>query len=406
MDKQFPGTNIVKLTSPSQIHRAGWVILNPWHVIENGYVKIENKRIIEVSNNKNFLSRHKSKQIEPDYFVDHGPGVLMSPLVNAHTHLELSCFKDKVDMEKGFEDWVKKLLELRENTDKKTIEDYAQQSIFELYNSGILYVGEISTTGITRNILEQSPLFGVWFHEFLGTEVFGEESIFIGESEKIHCTVAGHAPHTTSPELLRIKKKQANLYSLPFSIHVSESDAEMEFIKTGKGKWADFLRSRNLDFSFWDLPQKSPVIHLSKHGLLDQLTLMVHVLNLDDQDFEKIVESGAKVCVCPRSNMNLHGKLPLLEKMLEIGIKPALGTDSLASCDSLSIFDEMKYIINNYNNILPSDLVAMATQYGADALGMGEYSGSLEPGKRADMLYIPLKARTETELLEKITGYE
>ena len=133
---------------------------------------------------------------------------------------------------------------------------------------------------------------------------------------------------------------------------------------------------------------------------------MVHVLNADDKDLELIKKSGAKVCVCPRSNMNLHGKLPQIEKMLEVGIKPALGTDSLASCDSLSIFDEMKYIKKNFKKINPASLIAMATQYGADALGIEKYAGSLEKGKSAEMLYIPLEAKTETELLEKITEYE
>jgi cytosine/adenosine deaminase-related metal-dependent hydrolase len=406
MNKQFPRTKLVKLTPSFQIHRAGWVIVNPWHVIENGYVRIEDKIIKEVSNFKNFLNTQKPEQNKSGDIIDHGPGVLMSPLVNAHTHLELSCFKDKLNMKNGFELWVRELLALRETTDIKTIKDHAQRSVLELYNSGVLSVGEISTTGVTREIFEQSLLSGVWFHEFLGNKPAGQEPLLINNSEMINCSVAGHAPHTTSPDLLKLMKKQSNLKSLPFSIHVSESDAEMEFIKTGQGKWADFLTEREIEFNSWDLPQKSPVKHLFNHGLLDPLTLMVHVLNSDEQDFEAIVKSGAKVCICPRSNMNLHGKLPKLEKMLKIGIKPALGTDSLASCDSLSIFDEMKYIVNNYNNISPADLVAMATQYGADALCMGKYSGSLEPGKRADMLYIPLNAKTETALLEKITGNE
>ena len=405
MNHRFPGTNIIESVKSSQIHRAGWVILNPWHIIENGYIRVENNIIKEV-----FKSKISSPYNESDYTdsdsIDHGPGVLMAPLVNAHTHLELSCFKDKLDIEYGFEAWVKQLLKLREETDTKVIREYAIKSVNELYNSGVLYIGEISTTGITKQIFEHSPLFGVWFHEFLGSKFAEEESTFNGVPGKLSFSVAGHAPHTTSPDLLKLKKKQTNLKNLPFSIHVSESDAEMEFIKTGKGKWADFLKIREIDFSFWDLPQNSPVTHLLKHGLLDPMTLMVHVLNSDDQDLEIIVKSGAKVCICPRSNMSLHGKLPNLEKMLDIGIKPALGTDSLASCSSLSIFDEMQYIVKNFNNIKPSNLIAMATQYGADALGLGEYAGSLEPGKRADMLYLPLQAKTETELLEKITGYE
>ncbi|MCK5099152.1 MAG: amidohydrolase family protein, partial [Desulfobacteraceae bacterium] len=303
----------------------------------------------------------------------------------------------------------RELLKLRETIDEKIVSDHAKKSAVDLYNSGVLYVGEISTTGITKKTIEQSPLGGVWFHEFLGSKPGSKsdkkELINIGKSEMLSCSVAGHAPHTTSPDLLKLKKNETNSMDLPFSIHVDESIAEQEFISTGKGKWADFLKIRKIDYSSWNLPQKSSVVHLLNHGLLDPLTLMVHVLNADDKDLEIIVKSGAKVCVCPRSNMKLHGKLPRLEKMLDIGLKPALGTDSLASCDSLSIFDEMKYIAENYN-ILPLNILAMATQYGADALGIGKITGSLEKGKRADMLYIPLKAETETELIEKVIEYE
>jgi aminodeoxyfutalosine deaminase len=392
---------IVKSEKKIEIHRAGWIIIDPWHIIKNGYIKTENRIIKEVSDRRTSFSA-----LEADSIIDHGSGVLMSPLVNAHTHLELSCFKDKLNLNKGFEAWVRELLKLRESTDEKIVIDHAKKSAADLYNSGVLYAGDISTTGVTKKIFEKSPLFGVWFHEFLGTKIDKEEFAYIGKSGKFHCSVAGHAPHTSSPALLKHKKADANSAGLPFSLHVDESMAEREFITTGKGKWADFLKERKIDFYSWNLPQKSPVVHLLNHDLLDPLTLMVHVLNADDKELELIKKSGAKVCVCPRSNMNLHGKLPQLEKMLKVGIKPALGTDSLASCDSLSIFDEMKYLKKNFKKINPASLIAMATQYGADALGLGKYTGSLEKGKSAEMLYIPLKAKIETELLEKITEYE
>ena len=405
INKSILSPLIVKPEKKIEIHRAGWILINPWNIVHNGYVKVENNIIQEVLNDKTSLDINT-----PESVIDHGSGVLMSPLVNAHTHLELSCFKDKLDVNSEFgnrfEDWVRRLIHLRETTDKKIIVDHAAKSAVDLYNSGVLYAGDISTTGITKKVFEESPLFGVWFNEFLGAKVDKEEFSYIGKPGKFHCSVAGHAPHTSSPALLKQKKADANSAGLPFSIHVDESMAEREFITIGKGKWADFLKERKIDFYSWNLPQKSPVIHLLNHNLLDPLTLMVHVLNADDKDFELIKKSGAKVCVCPRSNKNLHGKLPDIAKMLRIGIKPAIGTDSLASCDSLSVFDEMKYIKKNFKKINPEILIAMATLYGADALGMGKYAGSLEKGKSAEMLYIPLEAKTETELLEKITEYE
>jgi aminodeoxyfutalosine deaminase len=398
-------TTLIKPENDIEVHSAEWILVNPWHIIKNGYIKVENRIITEVSGENAILDKADS-----DFIVEHGEGLLMPPLINAHTHLELSYLKNKLclshDIEHRFEKWVRELLEQREKADEKFVTEQAEKAVHDLYNAGVLYLGEISTTGITKEIFRDSHLKGVWFNEVIGSDIVQNKSFHIDEAKMNNCSVAGHAPHTTSPDLMKYMKKSANDACLPFSIHVDESMVEKEFIETGKGQWANFLKERRIDFSSWNLPQKSPVVHLNNNGLLDPLTLMVHVLNSGDEDLKIISESGAKVCVCPRSNMKLHGKLPQIKKMMEIGIKPALGTDSLASCDSLSIFDEMKYITEHYKNIAPEELIAMATQFGADALGLGEYAGSLDKGKRSDMLYIPLKAKTETGLLEQIIGYE
>ncbi len=403
MNNRYTGKYLVKPGKSPEIHRAGWIIVNPWHVIENGSIATADGRIQDI------VKAGPGCSLKPGC-IDHGPGVLMAPLVNAHTHLELSYFKGRVDMSRGFKAWVKDLLELREKTSPEIIMSEACRAGQELYNSGVLWAGEVSTTGVTKEIFQNSSLYGVWFQEFLGSENslqnnLSLENKYLVHGKDISFSLAGHAPHTTSPDLLKKNKKRTDKKKLPFSIHVSESMEEMEFIRTCKGRWAQFLKSRSIDFSSWNLPEKSPVIHLMNLGLLDPLTLLVHVLNVNDRDLKIIAESGAKVCVCPRSNMGLHGTLPELEKMFNHGIRPALGTDSLASSESLSIFDEMKFISENYRDMEPCQILAMATQYGADVLGAGSETGSLEPGKRSDMLYIPCIAETEKEVMKKITGH-
>ncbi len=401
---------IIKPENKIEIHRAKWILIDPWHIIKNGYVEFENQIIKQVENNNPCL-----RNINKSCIIDHGSGVLMPPLINAHTHLELSCFRGMLDVnckfENKFEAWVRKLIDLREKTDEKIIKESAQKAVYDLLNFCVLYIGEISSSGITKDIMDKSFISGVFFREFLGTEFNKDRLNLIKKSNtrangKIHCSYAGHAPHTTSPDLLKALKQITNSKNIIFSIHAGESFTEQEFITKGKGKWADFLKERGIDYSLWDLPQKSPIQHLFNHGLLDPLTLLVHVLNANEDDFEIIIKSGAKMCICARSNMYLHGQLPDLEKMLDMGIEPAIGTDSLASCDSLSIFDEMRYIRKNYKNVLALEIIAMASLYGAKALGMEKYTGTLEKGKKAEMIYIPLKAENESDLLEQIIEYE
>ena len=384
--------NCDESSSKRQLHSAGWIIVDSSTVIENGFIEIENGFIRGV---------HKGTPKEKS--IDHGPGVLMPPLVNAHLHLELSALKGSLPFDKGFKAWVKALLEKRETLGKEKLIKEAQNSVRDLIKSGNSYVGDISTLGITQSLIEDSVLNGVCFHEYLGSDI---PVIVTQKNNMISSSVAGHAPHTSSPQLLKILKQYSKSNDLPFSIHVAESDAEFEFIHNKKGQWADFLTSRGIDWSSWDIGSKTPVTYVNDMGLLDPLTIAVHLLTVNDKDLEILVRSKAKVCVCPRSNQNLHGKLPDIEKMITAGIQPALGTDSLASCDSLNIFDEMAFVRKHYPGLDPATIFSMGTINGARALGIERLTGTLSKGKRAQFLYWSVKAVNKKDLFQKIISNE
>ncbi len=411
-----------KTDAINEIHRAGWVMSRPDHIIENGYVKIENGMITGLGH---FSYSYDSKFT----IIDHGDGVLMPGLFNAHLHLELSALKGKIPFKDGFRSWVRQLLNQRENTGEKILREKAEEALKKMMDSGTLFGAEISTLGITEDIVKNSFLKGIWFKELLGSadsinfsllenflsssesgdsetlSASNQEDVSEDVSKDFYLSIAGHAPHTSSPLLLKKIKKILTLKKQVFSIHCAESNDESEFLKQAKGPWADFLKERNIDFSSWPIPAASPVEYLFKLGLLDSLTILVHLLNMNEKDFEIISDSGVKPVLCPRSNMNLHGKLPDIPKFLKMCLKPALGTDSPASCDSLSIFDEMAFVAEHFPNIAPGDIIEMATINGAYALGMEKIAGSLEKGKIADFIYLPIKALNKDELLEKISTY-
>ena len=377
---------------PRELHRAGWIIVDASTSIENGYLEVENGLIAGV---------HEGVPKGP--CIDHGPGVLMPPLVNTHLHLELSALKNSLPFDKGFRAWVKMLLEKRQSLGEAKLADAARKAAADLEASGTLYVGDISTLGILKSILETSILNGVSFHEFLGSD---SQSFFFQKNDTLSFSLAGHAPHTTSPELLWELKAKSRKAGLPFSIHLAESKDETEFIDTKKGAWADFLISRGIDFSDWEIGSKTPVAYIADMGLLDPLTIAVHLLNIHHTDMETIANSKTKVCVCPRSNQNLHGKLPDIEQMIKTGIEPALGTDSLASCDSLNLFDEMAFITKAYPGLDPAAIFSMGTINGARALGFESFTGSLLKGKRAQFLYRPMTAANQKDLIQRITANE
>jgi cytosine/adenosine deaminase-related metal-dependent hydrolase len=382
--------------SKRQFHRAGWVVVDSSTIIENGCIEVENGLISGVY-----------KAASSQKCIDHGPGVLMPPLVNTHLHLELSALKNTLPFDKGFKAWVKALLEKREALGEERLIIKARKAAGDLLKSGNLYVGDISTLGITEQIFESSGLNGICFHEFLGTSIDSSvKKILTRKNDFLSFSVAGHAPHTTSTQLLKALKRGSKSWGLPFSIHVAESDDESEFIHDKKGQWAKFLTFRGIDFSSWEIGSKTPVSYLNDIGLLDPFTIAVHLLNVSRDDLKIIADSKSKVCVCPKSNINLHGKLPDIEMMLKYGIHPALGTDSLASCDSLDIFDEMAFVNDHYPGIAPETIFSMGTINGAKALGLEQLTGTLSMGKKAQFIYRPSIIKNKKDLFQRIISNE
>jgi len=379
------------------VHRARWILINPGQVIENGCVEVENGFI------KGVYRAPTSQGVQKSDTIDHGPGVIMPPLVNAHLHLELSALKNGLCFDNGFESWVSQLLEKRQAAGEKVLTHEAKKAAANLADHGIGYIGEISTLGLTKKIVQSQNLSGVWFHEFIGS-LKPESKIQKGEA--LSFSMAGHAPHSTDPLLLQSVKKQTRLKNLPFSIHLAESDLESEFISGKKGQWTKFLGSRGINTASWPIGSKSPVQYLDDLGGLDPLTLAVHLLNIDNRDLDILVRTGTRVCLCPRSNFNLHKKLPDIGKMLEKKIEPALGSDSLASCGSLSLFDEMSFMRVKYPEIDPAHILAMATINGARALGIEHFAGTLDKGKNSALIYIDSTPGSKSDLIESLTTNE
>lgn len=373
------------------VHRAGWVMVDADTIVPNGFVRVENGVIRETGTFRS--SCH-------DRVVDHGEGLLMPAFVNAHTHLELSALKGQLAFGGRFSDWVRDLLKQRESLGLDGLSHGIGQGVNELLYSGTLVVGDVSTLGIVSPHVRRSALSGILFREYLGNDL--PDLPHDPDSGRFVRSFAGHAPHTTSPGLLTFLKKNCTGLGRPLSIHLAESADEFEFITTGKGEWARFLTERGVDYSAWGLPFASPVAYLDSLGLLDKSTLAVHLIHADKNDIGILKQRGAWVCLCPRSNQNLHNALPDVDAMIRQQVRLCLGTDSLASTESLNMVDEMRHLTRIIPKTALKEILRMATSNGAEALGLGHAFGSLMPGKHAAMVYAPMCSRSDKNLFEKL----
>jgi len=372
----------------STAHRAKWVIVSPEQILENGCVTVSGGRVI---------ASGKSNTPDGLQIKDHGEGVLMSPLVNAHTHLDLTPLGGRLETGNGFISWISQIIEQKSSLADAEIEKGIAVGRKLLRDSGCILAGDHRSFSVSGTAGRDEPFLRV-FREYLGSDLKPFESGDPAGS----CSLAAHAPHTTGPGLIRYLKEWCRKNNRVFSMHVAESTEEEEFVTSGKGAWAAFLKDRGIAFEDWHLPAESPVRHLESLGVLDEQTLAVHLVQADRRDLTLLAEKGVKVCVCPRSNMALTGKLPELETMLELGLRPAVGTDSLASVSSLDLFDEMHFLAERFQHLNPQDILAMGTRNGAVALGMEKELGTLIPGKRAAMLFIPVDGKNPASLLEAL----
>jgi cytosine/adenosine deaminase-related metal-dependent hydrolase len=179
------------------------------------------------------------------------------------------------------------------------------------------------------------------------------------------------------------------------SVHLGESKSEMQLLLDGSGPWPGILRMIGVSRPDWRPPGTGPVEYLDSLGVLDDRTLVVHAVQLDDTSLGRLARIGCTVVTCPRSNQWVGVGVPPLARFYDAGVAVAVGTDSLASVEDLNLFSELKTMRGLAPGISARRLLESATLMGARALGLGDDLGSIEAGKRAELITVELPQEVE-----------
>lgn len=335
---------------------------------------------------------------------------LLPGLVNVHAHLELTALRGSVE-ERDFFRWIRRLT--RTKLEVLRPEDLLASSYWgalEATRAGVTTVGEVADLGVSREALAASGLRGVLYQEVFGPQPEAAEESFAGLVEKLdaHQEAAGdrlrvgvspHAVYTVSAELFERVTRLALERSLPVSIHAAESRAEAAFLERGEGPFAEFLEGRGIR---WVPPGCSAIEYLERLGVLEARPLLAHCVHCSRRDAEIIARSGSAVAHCPKSNGKFgHGVAPVAV-LEELGVRVGLGSDSVASNNACDLFEEARFgsLLQRLNpqdgrpagEDAPAAWLRRLTLGGAEALGLGGLTGSLEEGKCADVIAVDLSS--------------
>lgn len=372
-------------------YRAAWVVPVTTPPLRDGVVACEDGTI-------RYVGPAGAAPDGDEYSL--GDAILLPGLVNAHTHLELTAMRGFLE-ELAFHDWIDVLRRARAAVlDESALLDAARLGVIEGMEHGVTTFADTSASGVPVRALAECGARGIVYHEVFGQRPEDAGAALDGLAARLDALaplatplvrlgVSPHAPYTVSDALYRGAAALARDRSIPLAMHIAEGEDETALVTRGCGMFASWLTAREIPVA----PRaRSPVALLDDLGVLGPDTLLIHAVQVDDGDVATIARSGAAVAHCPASNAKFgHGIAPVTQ-MLDAGVRIGLGSDSVASNNRMDILDEARLALLLQNGSLrsPGALAArtaleLATIHGARALGLGDVTGSLEPGKSADL---------------------
>lgn len=392
------------------LYRARHVLPIAAEPIEDGALLVAAGRIVAVD-------RFSTLQGTATEIVDFGEAVLLPPFANAHTHLELTRFprwqEEAADTgtPASFVEWILQVIRVKRQVETGCFLPSLQEGIQRSLAAGTGAVGDILSFFPARTAYANAPLKGRLYFETLGRAPARNREILrtiaglldAGAVGSLAPGISPHAPYTLAAEYLEEIFAFARRRQVPLAIHLAESVDEVAFLHDSAGPLAQRLYPC-VGWSEMIPPpaRRSPVAYLADRGGLVAGNLLIHGVQVTPADVGRIAGSGATVVLCPRSNARLGvGRAPV-ELYLEQGVPLALGTDSLASCDTLSLWDEIAFARNWFDGRLsPRQLLTMATRNGATALGLKGEMGVLEANQGAHFqVLLPPKPPSRAELEE------
>ncbi len=357
-----------------------------WNIHDPGAVAVDGGVIVGLGTREEVERAYRGREQ-----IDASGRLVMPGLINAHTHAPMTLFRGIAD-DLPLETWLHEYIWPAEA--KWLSPDFVrlgtQLAAAEMIRSGtVLFcdmyffeddIAEVCKEAGIRvvvggalvdfpNANYKTPEEGLKYSEHL-LRKWGGDSLVVP-------SIQPHSPYATSSELMQQGKALADQYSAPYLLHVSETQSEVQESMEKYGR--------------------TPVGRLVDLGVLGPTTVAIHAVHLTDEDIELLAKYETGVVHCPESQLKLASGLTPVPKLLEAGVEVGLGTDGAASNNDLDMFGEMataakvhKMIAGDPTAMPARQALSMATLQSARVLGLDDRLGSLEVGKRGDIIVLDL----------------
>lgn len=350
-------------------------------VIKDGTILIKGDSIVKVD-----ASNKISNEITAKKVISAKGKVLLPGLINAHSHLAMTIFRGFAE-DLSLQDWLEKLWEYEFSPalNAKAIRIGSKLAFVEMIKGGItcahnMYFYFDETMKLAEKIgfrlLSGPPITRLGGQEFEQMLDKAQETLaWLKELGYVYPVLQAHSTYTTTPKIMHTVRDLKEEHGIPFTMHASEDRSEVEAIQ--------------------EQYQKRPVALLDSYDLLDERTILAHCVNLNEHEIDLLAETGTNVAHCPESNLKIGEGIAPVVAMLEKGVNVCIGTDGAASNNDLDLIGEMRTaaLLQKGSNQNPELLtsnqtLAMATINGAKAYHMESLIGSLESGKKADVVIV------------------
>jgi 5-methylthioadenosine/S-adenosylhomocysteine deaminase len=347
--------------------------------VERASVGVRDGRIETVTDDENLTA---------DRVVDADGGLVIPGLVNAHTHSPMTLFRGYAD-DLPFETWLHdRIMPAEAELSREDVRAGARLAALEMIRTGTtafadMYfhmdaVAEAVEEAGLRAALGPGVLVDEDDDESAAAERIEEVAAFAAEYDgaaegRIRTMLMPHAPYTCPDDVLREMSSRAAAVDRPYHIHVNETVEEVERLTAAYGT--------------------DPVLHLDDLGVLDDDAYIAHGVHLSEAEIETLADRGTGVAHCPAANAKLGAGMAPVDALVEAGVPVCLGTDGVASNNSLDMLEEMKLAAlvakardRDATALDAGTVIEMATANGADALGID--GGRIAAGEPADMIVL------------------